>query len=86
MNEAQRDAQLLPVDSLLLDLPEVELDADSAHYFCQGQPVWKSGILQPGVWRVYQTGHAFLGLGENLGDGQIAPRRLVTITVDKLKI
>lgn len=77
MSAAQRDAQLLPVDSLLQNLPEVELDANSAHYFRQGQAIWKSGINQPGMLRVYQTGRLFLGLGENMQDGQIAPRRLV---------
>lgn len=80
MTVTQRDAQLLPIDSLLLDLPEVELDADSAHYFQQGQAIWKSGITQPGMWRVYQSGHQFLGLGENMLDGQIAPRRLIVTT------
>lgn len=80
MSVEQRDAQLLPVDSLLQDLPEVELDADSAHYFRQGQAIWKSGISQPGMLRVYQPGHLFLGLGENMQDGQIAPRRLVVTT------
>lgn len=80
MSVEQRDAQLLPVDSLLQDLPEVELDADSAHYFRQGQAIWKSGTFQPGMLRVYQTGHLFLGLGENMQDGQIAPRRLVVTT------
>lgn len=77
LTAAERDALLLPVDSLLADLPEVELDASSAHYFCQGQPVWKSGLTQQGMLRVYQQGHQFLGLGEPLDDGQLAPRRLV---------
>lgn len=83
MSVTELDAQLLPVDSLLLDMPEVELDADSAHYFCQGQAVWKSGVVQPGMWRVYQTGRVFLGLGENLEDGKITPRRLVILTTGK---
>ncbi|MDH5735465.1 MAG: tRNA pseudouridine(55) synthase TruB, partial [Gammaproteobacteria bacterium] len=33
------DAELLPVDSGIIDWPEVRLDADSAFYVRQGQPV-----------------------------------------------
>jgi len=77
MSRDERDAQLLPVDSLLLKLPPVDLDADAAHYFCQGQPVWKSGVQQMGLLRVYAPNDTFLGLGESLGDGRVAPRRVL---------
>ena len=86
MSQDQRDAQLLPVDSLLQDLPSVELDAHSAHYFRQGQAVWKSGITQPGMWRVYESGESgniFIGLGKNLEDSQITPKRLINTATDK---
>ncbi len=76
-NEMERDQLLLPVDALLKDLPQVELDADSAHYFQQGQPIWKSGSPHTtGLLRVYQGGGRFLGLGE-MQDGRIAPKRLL---------
>jgi len=76
---AERDANLLPVDALVSELPEIELDADSSHYFRQGQAVWKTGMTILGMTRVYAPEHLFLGLGENLGDGQINPRRLVVL-------
>ena len=77
MSGAQRDHCLLPVDVLLENLPEVELDEESAHYFCQGQPVWKSGVNTGGMLRAYAPRRIFLGVAENMGDGRIAPRRVV---------
>ncbi len=77
MSLEQRDARLLPMDCLLHNYPVVVLDQQSAYYFCQGQPVWKSGMAQPGFLRVYDTGENFIGLGNTEGDGQVAPRRLV---------
>ena len=80
MTMEQRDACLLQADVLLQHLPAVTLDADSAYYLCQGQPVWKSGVLHRGHLRLYAESGRFLGLGEVADDGKIAPRRLV---VDK---
>jgi tRNA pseudouridine55 synthase len=77
MDASTRDALLLPVDALLQGLPMVELDADAANYFRQGQAIWKSGIQQSGLIRVYAPQNVFLGLAENVGDGRIAPRRVL---------
>lgn len=77
MNGEQRDQCLLPTDVLLKDLPPVELDEESAHYFCQGQAVWKSGAHAGVLLRVYGPKSSFLGVAESLGDGRITPRRLV---------
>jgi tRNA pseudouridine55 synthase len=77
LSQEQRDDLLLSVDSLLQSLPEVTVDEESTHFFCQGQAVWKSGLTQTGMYRVYGTPNQFLGVGENTGDGQIAPRRII---------
>lgn len=77
MSSNERDVHLLPVDTLLQGLPSVDLDSDTAHYFCQGQAIWKSGVQPMGLLRVYAPHDVFLGLGENLGDGRIAPRRVL---------
>lgn len=77
MTEAERDLCLLPVDALLQDLPSIELDADSAHYFRHGQPIWKSGVPDGGQLRVYGPHKVFLGVAENMRDGTIAPRRVM---------
>ncbi|HEY8084307.1 MAG TPA: tRNA pseudouridine(55) synthase TruB [Methylophilaceae bacterium] len=77
LSQQQRDDLLLPVDVLLSTLPTVTLDEESAHFFCQGQAVWKSGMTNLGMHRVYAASQKFLGVGDNLGDGQIAPKRIV---------
>lgn len=76
-NTSDRDRLLMPVDTLLSHLPHIELDTDSAHYFRQGQAVWKPGMTHNGQLRVYQSDGVFAGLGEVLPDGRIAPRRLL---------
>jgi tRNA pseudouridine55 synthase len=79
MIEAQRDQCLLSVDVILRDLPAIEFDEESTYYFLQGQPIWKSaGINASGMLRAYGPQGVFLGVAENMGDGRIAPRRLVS--------
>ena len=83
LSEHERDALLLPVDSLLQALPEIQIDAESAHFFCQGQAVWHSGVKVSGNLRVYYVENSnkkLLGLAENLEDGRITPRRLIVTT------
>ncbi len=77
MTIEQRDACLLPPDVLVQQFPAITLDADSVHYLCQGQAVWKSGAIPAGHLRLYAEPNRFLGLGEQDADGKIAPRRLV---------
>jgi tRNA pseudouridine55 synthase len=72
------DALLLPLDSALAHWPEVVLTADTAWYFRQGQPVLVPGSPASGRVRVYrETDRQFVGMGEILDDGRVAPRRLV---------
>jgi tRNA pseudouridine55 synthase len=78
LTQEGRDQGLLPVDALLKDLPEIQLDADSAFYLCQGQSVWKSGLGTEPLMRTYDLSGKFLGLVENLGDGRVKPKRLLT--------
>lgn len=73
------DGLLLSPDSALSGLPEVSLGQDTAHYFRQGQPVWIPGVPVEGLLRIYsrESGQAFLGIGQVLEDGRIAPKRLI---------
>lgn len=77
MSAEQRDAVLLPPDVLVADLPSVTLDADSAFYLKRGNPVWLPRQAMHGEVRLYEEGGLFLGVGEFLDDGKIAPRRLL---------
>lgn len=79
MSAQQRDALLLPPDAAIINLPKVELDADSAHYLLHGQSVWKSGLKIDGLFRIYRSDGQFLGLGELDADGKVAPKRLLVI-------
>lgn len=77
MTVEQRDQSLLPVDALIENLPEVQLDKDSVFYLLQGQAVWKSGLNVEGFFRLYTENGNFLGIGEQTADGKIAPKRLL---------
>ena len=71
------DALLLPVDRALADHPRVELEPNSAFYLRQGQPVLVPRAPTRGLVRLYGADRRFLGVGEVLDDGRIAPRRLL---------
>jgi len=77
MTLEQRQAALMPMDSAVLHLPAIILDADSTHYLRQGQAVWQSRINAKGLLRLYNEQQEFLGLGEQDSDGKIAPKRLI---------
>lgn len=79
MTPEGRDNQLLPVEAPILHLPEVKLDDASAYYLQQGQRVWKAGALPTGELRLYGPDDVFLGIGEQMPDGKLAPKRLVQI-------
>ncbi|MDH5735216.1 MAG: tRNA pseudouridine(55) synthase TruB, partial [Gammaproteobacteria bacterium] len=70
------DAELLPVDSGIIDWPEVRLDADSAFYVRQGQPVQVARAPTKGWVKIYDD-QGFIGLGQIQDDGRVAPRRMM---------
>lgn len=73
----ERDKKLLGADALISNLPEVLLDEESTYYLQQGQRIWKPGLIPKGQFRMYGPGQLFLGIGEQMQDGKIAPKRLV---------
>jgi tRNA pseudouridine55 synthase len=77
MSEMERDALLLPIDEALMDIPEVRLTALATPYLLQGQPVSARHGHSPGWVRLYDDGGRFLGMGEVLDDGRVAPKRLM---------
>ncbi len=72
-----REALLLPVDSAIVNLPKIVLNADAAHFLLQGQAVWQAGKTPHGDLRLYNENGEFLGLGFLQDDGKIAPKRLI---------
>jgi tRNA pseudouridine55 synthase len=75
----EMDALLLPVASAVVSLPSVRLHEDTAHYVRQGQPVQVAHAPTHGWVQIFESAEEdrFLGVGEVLTDGRIAPRRLV---------
>nr|VFK22909.1 MAG: tRNA pseudouridine synthase B [Candidatus Kentron sp. MB]VFK26521.1 MAG: tRNA pseudouridine synthase B [Candidatus Kentron sp. MB]VFK74561.1 MAG: tRNA pseudouridine synthase B [Candidatus Kentron sp. MB] len=71
------DALLLPMDAALSHWPQVNLPADVAYYLSKGQPVLIPHAPTHGKIRLYDTRQRFLGVGEILDDGRVAPQRLV---------
>ncbi len=69
---------LLPSDAAVLQWPAVKLSGDVSYYLRLGQPVMVPHAPTDGWVRLYGNG-AFLGVGEVLDDGRIAPRRLVDV-------
>lgn len=69
---------LLPVDSTVSDWPDVRLSEAAAYYIKQGQPVIVPYAPTEGWVRLMLRDDRFLGVGEILDDGRVAPRRLIT--------
>ncbi len=80
-SEGTLDRFLLPVASAVGDWPEVRLNDDTAYYVRQGQPVIVPHAPTSGWVRLSQQlgegSTRFLGVGEVLDDGRVAPRRLI---------
>ena len=70
------DEVMLPIEYALRDWPEVSLSENSAFYLCRGQAIQVAKAPTSG-WVRLSSGERFLGVGEILEDGRIAPRRLV---------
>ncbi len=71
------DELLLPIESALSQWPDIDLSTDAAFYLQQGQPVLVPHAPTSGWVRLYEGNRSFLGMGEILDDGRVAPRRLM---------
>ncbi len=76
-SHAQRDAWLLPMDTAVAQWPALILGDDAAHYLSRGQPVLVPRSPTSGRVRLYSRDDRFMGVGEILDDGRVAPRRLM---------
>lgn len=76
MDEAQRDACLLPLDSLVQNVPRLEVEAVLAQRLAMGQRLGLRDGQPDGQRRLYTEGR-FIGLGELVG-GRLSPSRLLS--------
>ena len=74
---AEMDRLLLPADAALGGMPLVRLSESGGFYMRQGQPVLVPNAPCNGMVRVALETGEFLGVGEILDDGRVAPRRLI---------
>lgn len=74
---AAMDELLMATDSALAHLPLVEVNDDMGFYVRQGQPVLVPHMPTGGLVRISMDSGEFLGIGEILDDGRVAPKRLV---------
>jgi tRNA pseudouridine55 synthase len=77
MTAEQRRARLLPVDTLLSQLPRVELDAAAETRLRNGQTLAMSALPE-GVSAVYGPGGVLIGLGR-AESGTLRPLRLTQV-------
>ena len=70
------DASLLPMEAAVSRWPRVQLPEGVAFYLRKGQPVLVPHSPTEGWVRIHAEGAGFIGVGEVLDDGRIAPRRL----------
>lgn len=80
--QSRLDDCLLSPAAAVPDWPSVELTEISASYLKQGQPVQIAKAPTTGWVRIFSESpssdaEAFIGVGEIMEDGRIAPRRLV---------
>jgi tRNA pseudouridine55 synthase len=81
LEQGSLDPFLLPVGSAVRGWPEVRLTDNTAYYLRQGQPVIVPHAPTSGWVRLSEVEAddttKFIGVGEILDDGRVAPRRLV---------
>lgn len=77
MSEAERFKQLIAVDKPLEVMPAVHVSREQAQRIRHGQQL-KVEDTEPGTVRMYCE-QVFLGLGEMLLDGKLAPKKLFNL-------
>jgi tRNA pseudouridine55 synthase len=75
--DAALDQLLVPGDSALEHLAELNLTEEMTYYLCLGQAVSVPQAPTDGLVRIYDQNHAFIGIGTILDDGRVAPKRLL---------
>lgn len=73
---AALDQHILPIEQALADWPEIQLTENSAFYLNRGQAVQVAQAPTSGLVRL-SANQQFIGIGEILDDGRVAPRRLL---------
>lgn len=73
------DKLLQPMESALIDWPQVSLTEHMAYYLRQGQAVQVPQAPADGWVKIFAEDQQFLGIGQILSDGRVAPKRLINM-------
>jgi tRNA pseudouridine55 synthase len=73
------DALLIPMEQALDKWPAIRLSENSTYYVQQGQPVQVAKAPTSGWVRLFANNDRFLGVGQILDDGRVAPKRLINV-------
>jgi len=68
-----------PMEEALVHWPSVKLSPDAAYYLRQGQPVIVPKAPTSGWVRLQTEESGFIGVGQILDDGRVAPKRLLNL-------
>lgn len=68
---------LIPIETSVQTLLSVKLSTSAQFYMRTGQPVIVPHLPTKGMIRLYSQTNQFLGIGEIMEDGRVAPRRLI---------
>ncbi len=77
LTEIDRDALLLPIDTLLQDVPSIMLESRMITCLQQGQCQEAHPDWRPGIVGVYDSNRVFLGLAEITVARQLIAKRLI---------
>lgn len=69
---------LLPVETSVESFPSIKLSTSAMFYIRMGQPVMVPHLPVQGLVRLFSDDSRFIGVGEVMEDGRVAPRRLVS--------
>jgi tRNA pseudouridine55 synthase len=75
------DEMLLPPWAGLADWPRLELSESAAYYLLQGQTVRAGNVSVRGAALLFESGGRFLGIGEVDDASQVAPKRLIKMSI-----
>ncbi|MBU0744452.1 MAG: tRNA pseudouridine(55) synthase TruB [Gammaproteobacteria bacterium] len=73
----EMDKFLLPIESMLVGMPDAVLTDDMAYYVSLGQAILISGAPTSGWVQLKNKKGKFLGVGEVMLDGKVSPRKMV---------
>lgn len=77
------DELLLPIETALMQWPEVHLNRDTAYYLLQGQSIQVARAPTAGWVRLYDSSDQLIGMGQVQEDGKVAPKRLFRVRKHK---